>query len=86
MYAFVAVLYGVCVVSLRYTDPQLARPFRIGKKGNLLVWIMAVITAGIWGYAAIGCVQWGVQVTGLGIALSGIPIYYYYRRINQARE
>ncbi len=74
MYAFVAALYGFCVVSLRYTDPQLARPFRIGKKGNLLVWIMAVITAGIWGYAAIGCVQWGVQVTG-GYRPVGIPIW-----------
>jgi glutamate:GABA antiporter len=80
MYAFVAVLYGVCVVSLRYTDPDMARPFRIGKSGNLLVWIMAMITAGIWGYAAIGCVNWIEQATGILILLSGIPIYFYYRR------
>jgi amino acid transporter len=86
MYAFVAVLYGVCVVSLRYTDPDMLRPFRIGKNGNTLVWLMALITVGIWGYAALGCVQWVVQLTGLAIALSGIPVYYYYRGINQARE
>jgi glutamate:GABA antiporter len=86
MYAFVAVLYGVCVVSLRYTDPDMVRPFRIGQKGNFLVWLMAVITAGIWGYAALGCVQWTAQLTGLAIALTGIPIYYYYRNINRSAE
>jgi amino acid transporter len=83
MYAFVAVLYGVCVVSLRYTDADMQRPFRIGTRGNALVWIMALITVGIWGYAAIGCVSSVVQLTGLGIALSGVPIYYYYKKINQ---
>ena len=83
MYAFVAVLYGVCVVSLRYTDPHLARPFRIGKSGNVLVWLMAGITVAIWGYAALGCVSLAVQLTGLTIALSGLPIYYYYNRINK---
>jgi hypothetical protein len=86
MYAFVAVLYGVCAVSLRYTDPDLARPFRIGKSGNAMIWLTASITVGIWGYAAIGCVPWVVQLTGLGIALSGLPIYYYYRRINMSSE
>jgi len=83
MYAFVAVLYGVCVVSLRYTDPQMDRPFRVGKSGNVLIWIMALITAGIWGYAALGCVQLNAQITGTVITLSGIPIYYYYKRINK---
>ncbi|MBS1990534.1 MAG: amino acid permease [Cyanobacteria bacterium SZAS LIN-3] len=80
MYAFVAVLYGVCVVSLRYTDPDMERPFRVGRSGNVLVWIMALITIGIWGYAALGCVQWAAQLTGVVITLSGVPIYYYYKR------
>jgi len=82
MYAFVAVLYGVCVVSLRYTDPDMARPFRVGKSGNVLIWIMALITTAIWGYAALGCVQLSAQITGTIITLSGIPIYYYYKNIN----
>jgi amino acid transporter len=82
MYAFVAMLYGICVVSLRYTDPELPRPFRIGKKGNALVWVMALVTVGIWGYAAVGCVSWVEQLTGIVILLAGIPIYFYYRRIN----
>jgi len=83
MYAFVAMLYGICVVSLRYTDPDLPRPFRIGKNGNALVWTMALITVGIWGYAALGCVSWVEQLAGAIVLLSGIPIYLYYRNINQ---
>lgn len=83
MYAFVAMLYGLCLVSLRYTDPDLERPFRIGKKGNWLAWLYALITSAVWGYAAIGCVGWKQQLTGLVITLAGIPIYYYYKRINQ---
>ncbi len=84
MYAFVATLYGLCVVSLRYTDPHLPRPFRIGKQGNGMVWLMALTTAGIWGYAAVATVNWIEQATGILILLSGIPIYYYYRRLNKS--
>lgn len=86
MYAFVAMLYGLCLVSLRYTDPRLERPFRVGKKGNWEAWLYAIITSAVWGYAAIGCVGWQQQLTGLIIAASGIPIYYYYKRINQSDE
>jgi amino acid transporter len=82
MYAFVAMLYGICVVSLRYTDADLPRPFRIGKSGNGLVWAMALVTVAIWGYAAVGCVSWVEQLTGVIILMAGIPIYFYYRRIN----
>lgn len=83
MYAFVAVLYGVCLVSLRYTDPNMPRPFRIGKTGNLLAWSVALITVAIWGYAALGCVHWIEQAAGVIILLSGLPIYFYYRRLNR---
>ena len=83
MYAIVAMLYGVCLVSLRYTDPELARPFRIGKNGNALAWIMALITIGIWGYAAIACVSLIEQMAAIVILLSGIPIYFYYRHLNR---
>jgi glutamate:GABA antiporter len=84
MYAVVAMLYGVCLVSLRYTDPDLPRPFRVGKKGNALAWIMALITVGIWGYAAIGCVSWIEQTAATVILLSGLPIYFYYRNLNRS--
>ena len=77
MYAFVAILYGFCMISLRYTDPELPRPFRIGKSGNALAWAMALVTMLIWGYAALACVHWIEQVTGVLVLLSGIPIYLY---------
>jgi amino acid transporter len=77
MYAFVAILYGFCLISLRYTDPHLPRPFRIGQKGNVLAWTMALITMSIWGYAALACVHWVEQLTGVLLLLSGIPIYFY---------
>jgi amino acid transporter len=86
MYAFVAMLYGICVVSLRYTDPSLPRAFRLGKQGNMLVWTLAAPTVAIWGYAAFGCVGWIEQATGALILLAGIPIYSYYQRQNRVPQ
>jgi len=80
MYAFVAILYGFCLLSLRYTDPDLARPFRIGKTGNFLAWIMALIAMSIWGYAAFICVHWLEQLTGIIILLAGIPVFWYCKK------
>ena len=80
MYAFVASLYGFCLVSLRYTDPDLPRPFRIGRNGNAIAWTMALITVAIWGYAALICVHWLEQLTGILVLVSGIPIYLYCKR------
>ncbi len=84
MYAFVALLYGVSVVSLRYTDPDLPRTFRVGKKGNALLWAFACTTIIVWGYAAFGCVHWSHQLAGTLTLLAGIPIYAYYRWRRQA--
>ncbi len=80
MYAFIAILYGISAVSLRYTDPNLDRPHRIGKNGNGLLWALASFTILIWGYAAFGCVRWTHQVAGGLILLAGIPVYSYYSR------
>jgi GABA permease len=78
MYAFVAMLYGVCLVSLRYTDAGMERAFRIGKRGNALAWLLASITVAIWGFCAFFCVQWTHQLAGILILLSGVPIYKFY--------
>lgn len=79
MYAFIALLYGVSAISLRYTDPDLSRPFRIGKQGNWLMWAISIVTLAIWGYAAFGCVHWSHQLAGLLTLLAGVPIYAFYR-------
>lgn len=88
MYAFVVMLYGICVLSLRYTDPEMQRGFRVGKKGNGLLWLLAVPTISLWAYAAFGCIAWPQQVAGAVILLSGAPIYLYYkgRRIEEQDE
>lgn len=86
MYAFVAMLYGICVVSLRYSDPAMERPFRIGRRGNLLVWLVASMTVGVWGYAAFFCVNWVHQAAGLAVLLAGLPIYFYYKHANSEIE
>ena len=80
MYAFVAMLYGICLISLRYTDPHMERAFRIGAKGNIMAWIVCTVTIAIWTFSAFFCVNWTHQVAGLLILLSGIPIYLHYRK------
>lgn len=82
LYAFIAIIYCVCAVSLRYTDPHLQRDFRVGKKGNLLIWLLSALTISIWSYAAFGCAQWAHQLTGLFLFTLGIPIYLYYKQLN----
>ncbi len=79
LYIMLIVLYGISVISLRYTDPDLPRPFRIGKRGNWLTWLLALPTIIIFSYIAFGCTQWIFQLTGLIILASGVPIYGYYR-------
>jgi amino acid transporter len=79
MYGFIALLYGFCAVSLRYTDPDLPRPFRVGHKGNALIWLLASATVLTWGYAAFGCISLYNQIAGFIIMMSGIPIYAFYR-------
>lgn len=84
MYAFVAMLYGICLISLRYTDPTMERAFRIGAKGNVMAWIVCLVTIAIWSFSAFFCVNWTHQVAGLLILLSGIPIYLHYRKPGSA--
>lgn len=80
MYAFVAMFYGICAVSLRYTDPDMPRAFRIGKNGNRLIIFLASIVVLVWGYSAFCCVSWKHQAAGILVLLAGIPVYKYYRR------
>lgn len=80
IYSFLALLYGFCLLSLRYTDPDLPRPFRLGRRGNGAAWTMAIVAAVIYGYAAFACTSVLVQVTGFVLMLSGVPIYFWYRR------
>ncbi len=80
IYAFLAILYAFCLMSLRYTDPDMPRPFRIGAKGNGLAWILAVLSAIVYGFAAFACCNWIQQVASLILLLAGVPIFFYYRK------
>lgn len=79
LYIMLVVLYGVSIISLRYTDPDLPRPFRIGGKGNWLAWLLAMSTIVVFGYIAFFCTQWIYQLAGLIILAAGIPVYGWYR-------
>lgn len=79
IYAFLAMLYGICLIGLRYTDPHMPRPFRLGKKGNTVAWIMTIFAGLVYGYAAFACTQWSHQLTAFLLLLAGIPIYLFYR-------
>lgn len=80
LYAFLAILYAFCLMSLRFTDPDMPRPFRIGAKGNSLAWVMTICSAAIYGFAAFACCSWQQQVTSLILLVAGVPIYFHYRR------
>jgi hypothetical protein len=75
----IPIAHLVCALSLRYTDPDMERPFRVGKRGNFLLWCMAIITISVWGYAAFGCIALSNQIADAVILLLGIPIYGFYR-------
>lgn len=79
MYILLIVMYGVTLISLRYTDPHLPRPFRIGANGNGLAWLTAILTVMIFGYIALFCTQFIYQFAGTMILASGLPIYGYFR-------
>jgi amino acid transporter len=80
LYAFLAILYGVCLISLRYTEPGMIRPFRLGKSGNLIAWIMCAVTASVYGFIAFGCAGLNQKITAVILLLCGLPVYWLYRR------
>lgn len=80
LYACLAVLYGVCFISLRYTEPELPRPFRLGKSGNALAWFVAILASAVYGFVAVECAQLSHQITAGLLLLAGLPIYLFYRR------
>ncbi len=83
MYSLIGVLYAICFLSLRYTDPKRERPFQVGSMKA--AWSVSIITIIIWSYAAIGCVQPIHQLTGLFIMFSGVPVYYFYKNRSVTR-
>ena len=80
MYLFVLLLYGISLMILRYTDPDMPRPYRIGTRGNWLAWLITLVATGLFGFVAFGCTKPIYQLGGLIILLSGLPIYAYFKR------
>ncbi len=79
IYGVLAMLYGVCLIGLRYTDPTMPRPFRLGRSGNAVAWLFALGSFAVFGFVAFGCSQLSHEIAGLVLLLSGLPIYGYYR-------
>jgi amino acid transporter len=79
MYSFLALLYGICLIGLRYTDPDMPRPFRLGKSGNAVAWAMALLAVLVYGFAAFGCSHLIHQLSGFLLLSAGISIYAFYR-------
>jgi APA family basic amino acid/polyamine antiporter len=87
IYAFAAMLYGFCLIGLRYTDPEMPRPFRLGSKGNAVAWLMTVFTTLVYGFAAFICAGRMHQLTGILLLAAGVPIYWWYRsQVDQAKQ
>jgi amino acid transporter len=79
IYGVLAMLYGVCLIGLRYTDPTMPRPFRLGRSGNAVAWLFAFGSFAVFGFVAFGCSQMSHQIAGFFFLLSGLPIYAFYR-------
>ncbi|MFN8656040.1 MAG: APC family permease [Candidatus Obscuribacterales bacterium] len=79
IYGVLAMLYGVCLIGLRYTDPTMPRPFRLGRSGNAVAWLFALGSFAVFGFVAFGCSQLSHEIAGSVLLLSGLPIYGYYR-------
>lgn len=43
VYCIVYVLIAISVLELRKHRPEMARPYRIGKKGNAFVWVVSLM-------------------------------------------
>lgn len=78
LYGLLAMLYGVCLIGLRYTDPEMSRPFRIGN--TALAVVIALGSMAVYGFVAFACSSWNHQLAGVFLLALGIPIYLYYRR------
>jgi amino acid transporter len=79
LYALLALLYGVCLMGLRYTDPDMPRPFRLGKSGNSVAWLFAIGSAVPFAVVAFACTGVAHQLGGVVLLLLGVPVYGYYR-------
>ncbi len=86
LYSFLAILYGVCLVSLRYTDPDMERPFRIGGKGNALACILAAVACAVYSFAAFGCTNLSHQIAGGLLLLAGIPVYLVNKKQRSSKR
>lgn len=82
LYSFLAAMYGVSLLILRFKAPQLKRPFRIGRSGNVLAVFVSILVFLIFGYLCLFCAHWTHQLTGLILLLSGIPVYRLCCRLN----
>jgi amino acid transporter len=80
LYGSLAMLYGVCLLSLRYTDPQLPRPFRLGGNGNAVAWIVTIISLVVYGFVSFACTQASHQIAALLFLVAGVPVYFFYRK------
>lgn len=79
LYSALAILYGISLISLRYTAPDWPRPFRLGG-GNALAWVMCIGTTLVYGFVALACAQWVHQLTAMVLLLCGFPIYWLYKK------
>jgi L-asparagine transporter-like permease len=44
LYCVVYIFIAIAAIRLRYTMPDLKRPFRLGNKGNGLMWLMSILS------------------------------------------
>ncbi len=95
IYCFVYVIMAVGILKLRKSQPQLERPFRVGKKGNGLVWTVAVLLIVVICISCFYSVYYSSLVSAIltvvvAFAFLIIPLFIFKKRdpawANQVKE
>lgn len=86
IYCFVYAIMAVGIIKLRKAHPEIARPFRIGKKGNGLIWALVVILMAVMAVAIFFSVYYSSLVSAIFTIVVAAVLFIAPLIINKKRN